>query len=117
MATLQQSHMLPPACSDEPPRVRKNDEKTLIVLFMTSPFITQTRVKRGCGERKTNKHFFPMKGCGIMVSDFIDKHDGYLYLSSRTLNPEIAQSVRDFLKYGCERDGYWTGDIYFFTMN
>ena len=58
MISLQQSHMLPPACSDEPPRVRQEEDdekKTLIVLYHDE--LTQTRVKHGCGERKTNQHF------------------------------------------------------------
>ena len=47
-----------------------------------------------------------------MVSDFIDEHDGYLYLSSEQqqqawkTNPKIAQIARIFLEYGFERDGY-----------
>ena len=54
------------------------------------------------------------RGSGIMVSDFIDEHNGYLRLT----NEEFAQAVdrvdglqqeaRAFLEYGKEHEGYWT---------
>ena len=56
------------------------------------------------------------KGSGIMVSDFIDEHDGYLMLSSgehkeaKKRFPEIPAAAHVRLEYGGEREGYWTGE-------
>ena len=54
------------------------------------------------------------KGSGIMVSDFVDKHSGFLALTDKEFakaqksNPTLEQKVRQLLEYGESRDGYWT---------
>lgn len=56
------------------------------------------------------------KGAGIMVSDFVDAHQGFLAFSSeeytrvKTTNPDLPMYARVFLEYGEAREGYWTGD-------
>ena len=56
------------------------------------------------------------KGSGIMVSDFIDDHRGYLKLSPEEHGavkrqfPEIPTSAGVRLEYGAKREGYWTGE-------
>ncbi len=53
------------------------------------------------------------KGAGIMVSDFIDNHNGFLVLSdveyeeAKKSHPNIKKYARDFLKYGENKEGYW----------
>ena len=55
------------------------------------------------------------KRSGIMVSDFIDEHNGFLALSgeehdkAKALNPRIHKYVREFLVYGESREGRATG--------
>ena len=51
-----------------------------------------------------------------MVSDFIDKHNGYLaltqveYNQAKKANPRIWMHARVLLEYGEGKEGYWTSD-------
>ena len=87
MATLQQSHKLPPACSDELPRVRQEEDdekKTLIVLYHDESVYNSNEGETWMwGEEDKPALQSKTKGSGIMVFDFIDEHDGYLCLSSQ----------------------------------
>ena len=55
------------------------------------------------------------KGSGIMVSDFVDHHNGYLQLTdeeyavAKVFDPDM-QSAWVLLEYGAEREGYWTSE-------
>ena len=50
------------------------------------------------------------------ISDFIEKHDGYLCLSgeqfqlAKVVNPNIELCARVVFKFGSQRDGYWAGE-------
>ena len=63
------------------------------------------------------------KGAGIMVSDFIDEHNGFLALSdeeydaAKVSNPRIHKYAREFLEYGESREGYWTRDKFIAQMH
>ena len=63
------------------------------------------------------------RGSGIMVSDFIDEHNGFLALSDeeynreKALNPRIHKYAREFLEYGESREGYWTRDKFVAQMH
>ena len=52
------------------------------------------------------------QGRGIMVSDFIDEHNGYLaltdaeYEQGKQTCPDLQQQARKLLKYGAEFEGY-----------
>ena len=47
-----------------------------------SPFITLMRIRRGCGGEEERPALLPKtKGSGVMVSDFVEEHEGYLRLS------------------------------------
>ena len=56
------------------------------------------------------------QGRGIMVSDFIDEHNGYLaftdaeYEQGKQTYPDLQQQARKLLKYGAEFEGYWNSD-------
>ena len=62
------------------------------------------------------------KGSGIMVSDFVDKRNGYLQLTNeeferaQSADPTIKQRARVLLEYGESRDGYWTRDKFISQM-
>jgi hypothetical protein len=62
------------------------------------------------------------KGAGIMVSDFVDEHNGFLALSDaehhrpKTSNPRIHKYVREILEGGENREGYWTWDRFIKQM-
>ena len=59
------------------------------------------------------------RGAGIMVSDFIDEHNGYLRLTEEEFseavknNPQLRRQAREFLEYGKDHDGYWTAEKFF----
>ena len=56
------------------------------------------------------------KGSGVMVSDFVEEHGGYLRLSENELDaaaqidPEFPYEARQLLEYEAEREGYWTSE-------
>ena len=62
------------------------------------------------------------RGAGIMVSDFVDEHNGFLALSdaehdrAKASNPRIHKYAREFLEYGENREGYWTRDRFIKQM-
>ena len=53
-------------------------------------------------------------GSGIMVSDFIDEHNGYLRLTDEEFIQAVdkvdglQKEAHAFLEYGKEHEGYWT---------
>ena len=53
-------------------------------------------------------------GSGIMVSDFIDEHNGYLRLTNEEFRQAagrvdgLQREAHAFLEYGKEHEGYWT---------
>ena len=63
------------------------------------------------------------KGSGIMVSDFIDEHNGFLALSdeehdkAKVSNPRIHKYAWEFLEYGESKEGYWTRDKFVAQMH
>ncbi len=56
------------------------------------------------------------RGAGIMVSDFINEHNGYLkltddeYARGLTIYPQLKQQAREFLEYGENKEGYWISE-------
>ena len=54
------------------------------------------------------------KGSGIMVSDFVDEHNGFLafydteYEVAKCKHPNLRKYAREFLEYGESKEGYWT---------
>ena len=56
------------------------------------------------------------KGSGIMVSDFIDAHSGFLLLTetehdlTKAANPNFPKTARVLLEYGADKEGYWTSE-------
>ena len=54
------------------------------------------------------------KGNGIMVSDIVEEHDGYLRLTDEEFkrpkrkNCNLVQEAREMLEYGADKQGYWT---------
>ena len=66
------------------------------------------------------------RGAGIMVSDFVDEHNGFIALSdalsdaehdrAKASNPRIHKYAREFLEYGENREGYWTRDRFIKQM-
>ena len=55
-------------------------------------------------------------GSGIMASDFIEDHSGYLCLlleeleRARRVELDFPQKARELFEYGAARESYWTGE-------
>ena len=53
------------------------------------------------------------EGAGIMISDFVDQHRGYLRLTDSEhalVTANDPKTARALLEYGAEKEGYWTGE-------
>ena len=56
------------------------------------------------------------KGAGIMISDFIDQYNGFLWLTDRehhlasASDPNFPKTARAIMEYGASKDGYWTSE-------
>ena len=56
------------------------------------------------------------KGTGIMISDFVDQHSGFLRLTSseaelaKARDPSFPVTARVTLEYGAARGGYWDSE-------
>ena len=117
---LKETHLPPPPCSDEraatPPPDAEMRKKLVLIYHDESIFNTnEGQVWMWAGEDapiiqpKT-------KGSGIMVSDFVDVHSGFLQLSdtehdlAKTTDPDFPKTARVLLEYGADKEGYWTSE-------
>lgn len=126
MAALRESHRPPPLCSDEPPRVRdERDEgkKELVIIYHDESIYNSNEGQTWMWGEEERPALLPKtNGSGLMVSDFIDEHDGYLCLSeqqyqhAKAMNPNVQQHARVVFEYGSECGGYWTGDRFMAQM-
>ena len=122
---LASTHLPPPLCSDEPPchasSYTSSDEPSLhrkLVLIFHDESIFHSNDDQGWmwGE-KGNTILKPKgQGRGIMVSDFIDEHNGFLaltdaeYEQGKQMYPDLQQHTHRLLKYGAEFEGYWNSE-------
>ena len=96
----------------EPPTADKR-LKTVYLFHDETTFNSNDdqNLKWGIKGEKIMKH--KSKGAGIMVSDFIDDHNGFLvlsdteYVEAQKVNPGIKKYARDYLEYGENKEGYW----------
>ena len=117
---LKETHLPPPPCSDKraatPPPDAEMRKKLVLIYHDESIFNTnEGQVWMWAGEDapiiqpKT-------KGSGIMVSDFVDVHSGFLKLSdtehdlAKTTDPDFPKTARVLLEYGVDKEGYWTSE-------
>ena len=91
-------------------------EKTVIFFHDESTFQSNDDQSMFWGTKDTHAIKPKSKGSGIMVSDFIDEHNGYLALTQeeydrvKVSDPSIRLQAREFLEYGEAKEGYWTSD-------
>ena len=105
----------------DPPTLEKRS-KTVVFFHDESTFNANDdqNLKWGVKGEKIIKP--KSKGAGIMISDFVDEHQGFLALTdgehqlAKQSDPEIKQYAREFLEYGESREGYWTRDKFIAQM-
>ena len=100
----------------------KRRSKTVVFFHDESMFMSNEDQPKQWG-MKGEKIMKPKsKGAGIMVSDFVDEHNGFLALSdeehdaAKASNPRIRKYAHEFLEYGESKEGYWTRDKFIAQM-
>ena len=117
---LAQAHKPPPLCDGDAPRVRDesdDEKKTLVVIYHDESILNTNEGQQWMWGEEERPAILPKtKGSGIMVSDFVEEHGGYLHVKEeehvllQETKPECPQAAQMTLEYGAEREGYWTGD-------
>ena len=120
MDELRKSHQPSPQCANEEPRVRieaDEDKKKLVVLYHDESIYNTNEGQTWMWREDDHPALLPKtKGSGVMVSDFVEEHRGYLELTpeehdvAKVKFPTIPNSARVIFEYGAEKEGYWTGD-------
>lgn len=113
---LASTHAPPPPCSDEPPAEPSTQKKLVLIFHDESTFHSNDDQGWMWGEK--DKIIIKPKGQGrgIMVSDFIEEHYGFLRLSEhefmqgKVKYPDLQQEARVLLKYGADHEGYWNSE-------
>ena len=100
----------------------KRRSKTVVFFHDESMFMSNEDQPKQWG-MKGEKIMKPKsKGAGIMVSDFVDEHNGFLALSdeehdaAKASNPRIRKYAHEFLEYRESKEGYWTRDKFIAQM-
>ena len=97
--------------------------KTVVFFHDESTFMSNEDQSMQWGMKGEKMMKPKSKGAGIMVSDFIDEHNGFLALSdteyeaAKSSNPRIHKYARAFLEYGESKEGYWTRDKFIAQMH
>ena len=117
---LEATHAPPPPCSDDPVRVHReeDDSKKKLVLIYHDESTFHSNDGQGWLWAEAGKQPIRPKGQGrgIMVSDFIDEHNGFLALTDEEYEATHAQhsglwkNARFLLKYGSSSERYWNSD-------
>ena len=117
---LKDTHLPPPPCSDERavtlPADAENRKKLVLIYHDESIFNINEGQPWMWATEDTPIIQPKTKGSGVMVSDFVEQHRGFLQLSDEehanisAEEPEFPKSARVLFEYGAEKEGYWTGD-------
>ena len=108
--------------SDVDPPTNERRSKTVFLFHDESTFMSNEDQPTQWGMKGEKMMKPKSKGAGIMVSDFIDEHNGFLALSddeyqaAKDSNARIRPYAREFLEYGESKEGYWTRDKFITQM-
>ena len=91
--------------------------KTVVIFHDESTFQSNDDQKTSWGSKDMQILKPKSKGSGIMVSDFIEEHNGYLRLTAEEFEeakgnyPSLTRhQARAYLEYGENKEGYWTSE-------
>jgi hypothetical protein len=107
---------------DLDPPIQERREKTVVFFHDETTFQSNEDQSSQWGVHGTKVMRPKSKGAGIMISDFIDEHNGFLSLTdeeyerAKQANPSAKKYARRFLEYGENREGYWTRDKFIAQM-
>ena len=115
--TLRDTHLPPPPPSDErvatPPPNAEFLKKLVLIYHDESIFNTNEGQKWAWATGEEPIIQPKTKGAGIMVSDFIEQHDGYLRLSEEEAaraGASVPKIARALLEYVADKDRYWNSE-------
>lgn len=117
--TEQAGQALP---EDIEPPILERREKTVVFFHDETTFQSNEDQTLQWGLKGTKAMKPKSKGAGIMVSDFVDEHSGFLSLTdeeyerAKQVNPSSKKYARQFLEYGENKEGYWTRDKFVAQM-
>ena len=116
--SLKVSHLPPPPCSDErakTPPLDAESRKRLVLIYHDESIFNTNEGQTWMWATPDTPVIQPKtKGAGVMVSDFIDQHRGFLQLTDdehqvvKAHDPNFPKSARVLFEYGAEKEGYWT---------
>ena len=99
-------------------------KKTVVIFHNESVFSANEDQHTQWGTSDTITIKPKSKGSGIMVSDFIDEHNGYLALTEdehqkakEVYGSSVKKEARVFLEHGEGREGYWTSERFLSQMD
>ena len=118
------SHGPPPLCDDETPDDTMGPYRKDAVLIFHDECIYHSNNDQGWMWGEKGKQPIKPKGAGrgIMMSDFVDEHNGLLGLTDAEFEtgkiqfPSLKKTARVLLKYGGENEGYWNSDKFIAQM-
>ena len=108
---------------DVDPPIQERRGKTVVFFHDETTFQSNEDQTSQWGVKGTKVMKPKSRGAGIMTSDFIDEHSGFLSLTdeeyecAKQVNPSAKKYARRFLEYGENREGYWTRDKFIAQMN
>ena len=114
---LESTHAPPPPISGEPAPVSSSDRRKLVLIFHDEVVYHSNDDQKWMWSEKGKQPIRPKsQGRALMVSDFIEEHNGYLRLSdeefdgAKESHPELWKEARRVLKLGAEHEGYWDSE-------
>ena len=117
MKQFYDTHLPPPAPSDEMAPVPPPDaeyRKKLVLIFHDECIFSTNEGQLWAWATENDSVIQPKtKGTGIMISDYIDQHNGFLRLTdaeiqlARSSQPTFPTTARATLEYGADKGGYW----------
>ena len=118
---LQSSHLPPPNCFNggETEEVIGNnsaDKRLVLIYHDESSFHANEGQSWQWAEEDKLALRPKSQGRGLMVSDFIDEHCGYLRLTpeeeevAKLSQPDLPVSARVIFRFGAQGDGYWNNE-------
>ena len=120
LEVLQSTHLSPPTCSGgSTEEIIGSDsaEKRLVLIYHDESSFHANEGQLWQWTEQDKLALRPKgQGRGLMVSDFIEEHNGYLRLApeehaiAKLAHPNLPMEARIIFKFGAQGDGYWNSD-------
>ena len=110
MKSLRDSHLPPPPPSDEralTPPIDAESRKRLVLIYHDESIFNTNEGQKWAWATGDESIIQPKtKGAGIMVSDFVEQHDGFLRIPEfQAQHAGLPSTARIRLEYGAEKEG------------